>query len=255
MIKKLSEEEISKMNKEELLDEFENIHEEVMKEREFGGSNKPEINLPDATGKQIKFIDLYCSKYGELSATECAIRAGYSRTSAYQRAHELLDFRKNPAVAKVIQDRLMGNMEVWMLDKQKHMANLTRIQQEARAKGQYGVAAKCEELKGKVQGFYVERNLNINADAKINIEEARNRIRKNYDREDYEAYQKRDIEEIFGPEPTPEERKKQRAEKERLRKEGEERMRELEKYQEDRTRERNKKLGLDRKNKLPKFDG
>jgi|TARA_E500000318_G_scaffold77276_1_gene72032 phage terminase small subunit len=255
MIKKLSKEEISKMNKEELLDEFENIHEEVMKEREFGGTNKPEINLPDATGKQIKFIDLYCSKYGELSATECAIRAGYSRTSAYQRAHELLDFRKNPAVAKVIQDRLMGNMEVWMLDKQKHMANLTRIQQEARAKGQYGVAAKCEELKGKVQGFYVERNLNINADAKINIEEARNRIRKNYDREDYEAYQKRDIEEIFGPEPTPEERKKQRAEKERLRKEGEERMRELEKYQEDRTRERNKKLGLDRKNKLPKFDG
>ena len=255
MIKKLSKEEISKMNKEELLDEFENIHEEVMKEREFGGANKPEINLPDATGKQIKFIDLYCSKYGELSATECAIRAGYSRTSAYQRAHELLDFRKNPAVAKVIQDRLMGNMEVWMLDKQKHMANLTRIQQEARAKGQYGVAAKCEELKGKVQGFYVERNLNINADAKINIEEARNRIRKNYDREDYEAYQKRDIEEIFGPEPTPEERKKQRAEKERLRKEGEERMRELEKYQEYRTRERNKKLGLDRKNKLPKFDG
>ena len=255
MIKKLSKEEISKMNKEELLDEFENIHEEVMKEREFGGTNKPEINLPDATGKQIKFIDLYCSKYGELSATECAIRAGYSRTSAYQRAHELLDFRKNPAVAKVIQDRLMGNMEVWMLDKQKHMANLTRIQQEARAKGQYGVAAKCEELKGKVQGFYVERNLNINADAKINIEEARNRIRKNYDREDYEAYQKRDIEEIFGPEPTPEERKKQRAEKERLKKEGEERMRELEKYQEDRTRERNKKLGLDRKNKLPKFDG
>ena len=255
MIKKLSKEEISKMNKEELLDEFENIHEEVMKEREFGGTNKPEINLPDATGKQIKFIDLYCSKYGELSATECAIRAGYSRTSAYQRAHELLDFRKNPAVAKVIQDRLMGNMEVWMLDKQKHMANLTRIQQEARAKGQYGVAAKCEELKGKVQGFYVERNLNINADAKINIEEARNRIRKNYDREDYEAYQKRDIEEIFGPEPAPEERKKQRAEKERLRKEGEERMRELEKYQEDRTRERNKKLGLDRKNKLPKFDG
>ena len=39
-------------------------------------------------------------------------------------------------MAKVIQDRLMGNMEVWMLDKQKHMANLTRIQQEARAKGQ-----------------------------------------------------------------------------------------------------------------------
>ena len=256
MIKKLSDEEINKMSKEDILEEFESIHDEVMKrKKEFGGANKPELNLPEATGKQIKFIDLYCSKYGELSATECAIRAGYSRTSAYQRAHELLDFRKNPAVAKVIQDRLMGNMEVWMLDKQKHMANLTRIQQEARAKGQYGVAAKCEELKGKVQGFYVERNLNINADTKIDIEAARDRIRKNYDREDYEAYQKRDIEEIFGPEPTPEERKKMKAEKERIRKEGEARMRELEKYQEDRKRERDRKLGLDRKNKLPKFDG
>ena len=41
------------------------------------------------TDKQIKFIDLYCSKYGELSATDCAIRAGYSRTSAYQRAHSI----------------------------------------------------------------------------------------------------------------------------------------------------------------------
>ena len=99
------------------------------------------------------------------------------------------------------------------------------------------------------------KNLYINADAKIDLNEARNRIKKNYDREDYEAYQKQEIEEIFGPEPTPEERKKAKAEKERLRKEGERAMRELEKYQEDRTRERNKKLGLDRKNKLPKFDG
>lgn len=38
----------------------------------------------------------------------------------------------------------------------------TRIQQEAWSKDQYGVASKCEELKGKGQGFYVERNLNIN---------------------------------------------------------------------------------------------
>ena len=246
MIKKLSKEEISKMNKEELLDEFENIHEEVMKEREFGGTNKPEINLPDATGKQIKFIDLYCSKYGELSATECAIRAGYSRTSAYQRAHELLDFRKNPAVAKVIQDRLMGNMEVWMLDKQKHMANLTRIQQEARAKGQYGVAAKCEELKGKVQGFYVERNLNLNVEQKQ--EDTKERIRRMYDREDYETFIKGQINEIFGPEPTPEEREAARKEKAKKLKEDEAAMKELEEYQEMRTKERNRKLGLkDRK--------
>ena len=113
------------------------------------------------TPKQQKFIDLYTSKYGELSATDCAIKAGYERESAHTRASELLDWRKNPEIVRQIDARQLGNKEVWLLDKTKHLANLTRIQQEARAKGQYGVAAKCEELKGKVQGFYVDRNLTL----------------------------------------------------------------------------------------------
>lgn len=200
----------------------------------------------DVTAKQIKFIDLYCSKYGELSATECAIRAGYSRTSAYQRAHELLNPKVSPGTAQIIHDRLMGNMEVWMLDKEKHMANLTRIQSEAREKGQYGVAAKCEELKGKVQGFYVERNLNLNAE--ISADDSRDRIRRSYDREEYEEFAKAEINEIFGPEPTEEERAATRKAKAKKKKEDLETMRELEKYQEDRNREREKKYGLKRNN-------
>ena len=55
MIKKLTDEEIKNMSVEEIETEFKNIY----KEKEFGGAAKPEINLPDATGKQIKFIDLY----------------------------------------------------------------------------------------------------------------------------------------------------------------------------------------------------
>ena len=200
----------------------------------------------DVTAKQIKFIDLYCSKYGELSATECAIRAGYSRTSAYQRAHELLNPKVSPGTAQIIHDRLMGNMEVWMLDKEKHMANLTRIQSEAREKGQYGVAAKCEELKGKVQGFYVERNLNLNAE--ISADDSRDRIRRMYDREEYEEYAKAEIDNIFGPEPTEEERAATRKAKAKKKKADLETMRELEKYQEDRNREREKKYGLKRNN-------
>ena len=34
--------------------------------------------LTELTPKQRKFIDVYCSKYGEISATACAIAAGYS---------------------------------------------------------------------------------------------------------------------------------------------------------------------------------
>ena len=56
MIKIKSEQELEKMSKEELEQEFENIYEEVSQrqkeEKEFGGANKQEIMLPDATGKQ-----------------------------------------------------------------------------------------------------------------------------------------------------------------------------------------------------------
>ena len=136
------------------------------------------------TDKQIKFIDLYCSKYGELSATDCAIRAGYSRTSAYQRAHELLNPRLSPA------------------------------------------------------------NLNVEQ----NQTDTRERIKRMYDREDYEEYLKAQINDIYGPEPTPEEREARRIAKEKKMKEDEAAMRELEEYQEMRTKERNRKLGLkDRK--------
>ena len=143
-------------------------------------------------------------------------------------------------------------MEVWMVDKQKHMANLCRIQEAAKEKGQYGVAGKMEELKGKVQGFYVERNLNLNVEQKQ--EDTKERIRRMYDREDYETFIKGQINEIFGPEPTPEEREAARKEKAKKLKEDEAAMKELEEYQEMRTRERNRKLGLDRK-KIGKFDG
>ena len=158
----------------------------------------------------------------------------------------MLNPRLSPATAKIIQDRLQGNMEVWLIDKEKHLANLHRIQQDAKAKGQYGVAGKMEELKGKVQGFYVERNLNLNVEQ--NQTDTRERIKRMYDREDYEEYLKAQINDIYGPEPTPEEREARRIAKEKKMKEDEAAMRELEEYQEMRTKERNRKLGLkDRK--------
>ena len=166
--------------------------------------NKP----PDNTGKkyvnkitpkQQKFIDLYTSRYGELSATECAIRAGYERSSAHSRAQELLDWRKNPDVTSIIDARMVSNKEVWLVDKEKHMANLSRIQNEARAKGQYGVAARCEELKGKVQGCYVERNMTITKE--LTGDELNQKMKDMFPtREDYEQMHKSMALELFGEE-------------------------------------------------------
>jgi len=159
------------------------------------------------TAKQQKFIDIYTSKYGELSATDCAIKAGYDRSSAHTRANELLDWRKNPEIVEEINNRQIGNKEVWLIDKVKHLANLTRIQQEARKKGQYGVAAKCEELKGKVQGFYVDRNLTLTKE--LSSEDLHEKMKSMFQsREEYDLMHESLAEELFGKEKKVEEEDK-----------------------------------------------
>ena len=159
------------------------------------------------TAKQQKFIDIYTSKYGELSATDCAIKAGYDRGSAHTRASELLNWRTSPEVVEEINSRQIGNKEVWLVDKVKHLANLTRIQQEARAKGQYGVAAKCEELKGKVQGFYVDRNLTLTKE--LSSEDLHDKMKTMFQsREEYDAMNDSLREELFGEEKKVEEEDK-----------------------------------------------
>ena len=159
-------------------------------------TNKGKKYLTKITPKQQKFIDLYTSKYGELSATDCAIRAGYERSSAHTRANELLDWRKNPEVVRAIEDRQIANREIWLIDKEKHLANLTRIQNEARTKGQYGVAIKAEELKGKVQGFYVDRNLTLTKE--LSEEDITQQMKSMFNtREEYEAAHAGLAEELF----------------------------------------------------------
>ena len=111
------------------------------------------------TAKQRKYIDLYCSKYGEWSATQCSIAAGYEKDSAHTRANELMNWRLYPEVRKEIDMRLEDSRKVWEIDRNKSMANLFRIGQEAGEKGQYGVKAKCEELRGKLAGLYIEKQM------------------------------------------------------------------------------------------------
>ena len=160
-------------------------------------TNKGKKYLTKITGKQQKFIDLYTSKYGLLSARDCAIRAGYDRNSAHTRANELLDWRKNPHIVEEISNRQIANREVWLIDKEKHLANLTRIQNEAREKGQYGVAGKMEELKGKVQGFYIDRNMTLTKE--VSEVDLNDRLKDMFQtKEEFEAMNKAMAEELFG---------------------------------------------------------
>ena len=149
------------------------------------------------TPLQQKFMDNYCSKYGQWSATQCAIHAGYDIKSAHTRASELLDWRKHPDIALEIQGRIAGLREAWDVNRDKHLAMLTTIRDKAMDKGQYGVANKAEELRGKVAGLYVDRNITMVKE--LSNEEINEKIKTIFpDRESYLASQDELAKELFG---------------------------------------------------------
>ena len=119
------------------------------------------VNKP-LTEMQKKFSKLCVeSSYGKghLSNTECAIQAGYSPDSAYQRAYELLNPKICPHVVKYIGQlkedfRIKNN-----IDPDKHMARLNHLGQKAEDKDMIGVSLRAEELRGKVAGYYIDRQI------------------------------------------------------------------------------------------------
>ena len=134
--------------------------------------------LTELTPKQRKFIDVYTSKYGEITGTACAIAAGYSRDSAHTKASELLDYRKYPQVRTEIDLRLSHSRELWSISRDKSMAHLFKIGEEAKKKGNLGVAAKCEELRGKLGGLYIEKLHTLHENRELTEEELNEKIKK-----------------------------------------------------------------------------
>ena len=114
------------------------------------------------TDMQKRFARLYVeASYGTeyLSNTEVAIKAGYSPDSAYQRAYELLNPRISPHVVKYI-GKLKDDFRVKNnIDPDKHMARLNHLGQKAEEKEMLGVALRAEELRGKVAGYYIDRQI------------------------------------------------------------------------------------------------
>jgi phage terminase small subunit len=134
------------------------------------------------TPKQEKFIENYVKNFGIKSATQCAIDAGYERSSAHTRASEMLDFRLNKAVAREIESRLAARRELWNVTKETHAAELTRIRDEAMEKGHYGVAGKMAELRGKLFGLYIEKHMTL--ETKLDEEQLKEKLLTYFDSEE-----------------------------------------------------------------------
>ena len=189
--------------------------------------------LVKITPIQEKFIDEYCSKFGDISATQCAINAGYSRTSAHQRASELLDWRKHPEVRKEIDRRMDDTRKVWEIDRDKHLRSLNDIKKKADAKGLYGVSLKAEELRGKVAGLYIEKQMVMRAE--LSQEELNEKWKSLFtNREEMEAANREMLNDVWGREEILIEDTKELAKKT----EDDKLVKQLIKYQEDRKKDR-----------------
>ena len=149
-----------------------------MKKNKTPPDNTGKKYLTKHTPKQEKFIDLYCSRYGELSASDCARLAGYESDSSHSRATELLDWRKHPSVVREIDLRLADSRKLWSIDRDKSLAELFKIKQKADAKGMLGVSAKCAELRAKLGGLFIERIQTMNVNKELNEDEITEKLLK-----------------------------------------------------------------------------
>ena len=122
------------------------------------------MNLIDKplTELQKKFARYYVEAFfGKeyLSNTEVAIKSGYSPDSAYQRAYELLNPRISPHVVQYIGKLKDDWMSKHNIDPDKHMARLNHLGRVAEDNKMIGVSLRAEELRGKVAGYYIDRQI------------------------------------------------------------------------------------------------
>ena len=141
------------------------------------------------TEKQIAFANLYVIEGGLKSNTEIAIECGYSKSSAYQRAHELLNEEICPHVVAYIRE-IQKDIDVkFDVNEKNHLKSLYEIKQKADEKGMLGVALRAEELRGKTKGLYVDYSKTMNVD--INSKEFKDFVRmKNMSPEELELEMK-----------------------------------------------------------------
>jgi|TARA_R100001460_G_scaffold78520_1_gene119507 phage terminase small subunit len=106
------------------------------------------------TPKQIKFCVLFVEHGDELSATECAIQAGYSKDSARQEASNL---RKKPNVAEYIRQLRNEDEKRYEVNLHRHLKRLDQLSKGAEEKGNWNAAVQAEKSRGQVAGLYVDR--------------------------------------------------------------------------------------------------
>jgi len=112
----------------------------------------PNTEMTDKlTPKQARFALEYPV---DSNATQAAIRAGYSARSAYSQGQRLL---KKDEVRRRIEGHMDDIKEKVGITIEGIQTELKEIRDAAKEAGQFAAAARCEELRGKTVGAFVDR--------------------------------------------------------------------------------------------------
>ena len=110
------------------------------------------------TERQIKFAELLVYNEGRLSPAEAAFQAGY-KTRPRQAASELRNPKIAPLVVKYIGELRAEIQEKYGITFEKHVSELAKLREDARAKGAWSAAINAEIARGKAGGLYVDQKL------------------------------------------------------------------------------------------------
>jgi phage terminase small subunit len=117
------------------------------------------LGLPkNLTERQQKFAELLVYNEGRKSPSECAYEAGY-KTRPRQAASELRNPKIAPLVVKYIGELRAEIQEKYGINFEKHISELAKLREDARAKGAWSAAINAEIARGKAGGLYVDQKL------------------------------------------------------------------------------------------------
>ena len=112
--------------------------------------------------------------------TDIAIAAGYAKESAHQRAYENTTYKLKPHVVEYIED-LKEDFRRNQITPEKHMARLNEIHKLAKEKGQLHTSLNAEVYRGKVAGYYVEKQIVKKEETEQDVENELKKMVDQYD--------------------------------------------------------------------------
>ena len=138
--------------------------------------------MKTTTPRENNFIDQMVSHYGKKTATQCAIDSGYGVAGARSRATELM---KRSEIRNEIDKRLEEIRKKWLITKDKHFQELGELREMAKTSKNVNAAVRAEELRGKVAGLYIDRQI-LAATKMVRLPDGTMKLEQDMTEQDYE---------------------------------------------------------------------